>query len=379
MRRLHDRRPGSRGATRSATYCAFALFLVAALGASGCRHRRSRRAAPSASAAAAAAQSGLEALLTAAETRGFNGAVFVSSHGRTLVDRAYGWADAAKSRRADRATLFNVASVSKAITATAVLTLVGDGRLRREAPLSSLLPQVPKDKADITIDQLLTHTSGIPHGYAANGVRDRSAAIAAVLSAPLAHPPGAKFEYSDDNYVLLAAIVETVTNETFAHYTRRAVFEPAGMKTSRFWEEVDQTAGGDVAAILPKALDESLRGLNWGYIGSGGIWSTADELVSLLRALRDGKVLRPELADELFAPRVKVSVGSAGYGWFSGKSSGGASYVFTRGNEDWGHNAFLAFYPDRDAIVCVVSNSGDWDEQPVSRVVAGELETRLPE
>ncbi|MGD0143519.1 MAG: serine hydrolase domain-containing protein [Rhizomicrobium sp.] len=327
--------------------------------------------------AAASSTSGLELIAATAEKAGFNGSVFIANRGNALMDGAYGWTSPARQERVNKGTLFNIASVTKAFTATAVLKLAERNKLRLTTTLVDIFPDVPADKRGISIEELLTHTSGLPKGYAANGCRTRDAAVKAIFALPLANAPGAHFEYTDDGYALLAAIVENAGGETYNDFVRNIIFRSAGMRETKFWNEVDDRKDKNVARIVTLPIEERYRGMNWGYIGSGGIWSTAEDLARFFYALRAGLILDPGFVDEMMKPRVKVSVGAAGFGWYVGESSAGTPLIFARGNEDWGHSALIFWYPDRSILMTIVTNSGFQDDTPISRVLAGKLESAL--
>jgi CubicO group peptidase (beta-lactamase class C family) len=312
-----------------------------------------------------------------AEAEGFNGSVYITIKGKTVLDKAYGWTAPDRLSRVNTDTLFNIASVSKAITATAILKLVEARRLDVDWRIDRIFPNVPADKAAITVEELLVHTSCLPDQYLANGRTSRDDAVAAVLNVPLLCQPGSKFHYSDDGYALLAAIIERVSGKQFGEFVRREVFDPAGMKDTRFWDEADDRTSRNVARIVTLPLDDRFRGLNWGYIGSGGIWSNAEELARFFVALEVGKIVTKESVAELLKSRVKVSVGAAGYGWYIGHSSKGTPLVFARGNEDWGHSALIFWYPDRRILLTIVTNSGFDHGTPVSRVLAKSFEDIL--
>ena len=309
-----------------------------------------------------------------AEAQGFNGSVYIARNGTPILDKAYGWTAPDRRRRVDTSTLFNIASVSKAITATAILGLVETGNLSVHQRIEEILSGVPSDKESITIEELLLHTSCLPDLYAANGLSSRDAAVKAILATRLLCKPGTEFHYTDDGYTLLAAIIEVVSGKQYAHFVRENVFRPAGMKASKFWEEVDDRTSSDVARIVTLELSNRQRGVNWGYIGPGGIWSNADELARYFLALMAGKIVTMESVSEMLMPREKVSIGSAGYGWFIGRSTMDTPLILARGNEDWGHSALIFWYPDRKILLTIATNSGFDHGTPLSRVLAARLE-----
>lgn len=319
----------------------------------------------------------LDHVATAAEANGFNGSIDIEIDGRTILNKGYGWTAPDRRRRVDVNTLFNIASVSKAITATAIMKLADAGKLDIHQSIATIFAGVPPDKTGITIEELLIHASCLPDQYAANGLASRDVAVAAIVALPLLCQPGIGFNYSDDGYALLAAVIEIISRERYADFVRHEVFGPAGMRNSKFWDEVDDRTTPNVARIVTLPLQDRLRGLNWGYIGSGGIWSTAEDLVRYFKALRSGKIVSLHAEAQMFEPRTKVSVGSVGYGWYLGRSLKDTPLVFARGNEDWGHSALIFWYPEQHILLAIVTNAGFDHDTPVSRTLARSLEEVL--
>ncbi|TAK66692.1 MAG: class A beta-lactamase-related serine hydrolase, partial [Bacteroidetes bacterium] len=134
--------------------------------------------------------------------------VFVSAEGRTLLQKEYGWIDSTKQLPLTEKTLFNVASVTKTFTATAIFILRDEGKVNLQDPLPKFITATPRDKQLITIEHLLTHTSGLRPNYTSEGITNRDSAVAAILNDTLQSLPGDEFTYANENYELLAAIVE---------------------------------------------------------------------------------------------------------------------------------------------------------------------------
>ena len=313
-------------------------------------------------------------ILNQAEERGINGNVFISSEGNLVVDQGLGWTSRERTQKVKSDTLFNIASVSKAITATAIFALRDENRLKLDWPLARFFSNVPADKAEITIAELLDHTSCIPQKYAADGKRSQNDAVSAVFATPLKCRPGRSFVYSDDNYALLAAIIERAGGQSYEEYVRSHVFNRAAMSQTMFWSEIDDRDTPNVARILNPPSVGVFRGTNWGYIGSGGIWSTAHDLARFALALGRGDIISKASVEEMLRPREKVSIGWATYGWFVVTRPAGSRLIVSRGNEDWGHSAVIYWRPGTKTVVSVTSNSGFDQGVPFARVLAGQIE-----
>jgi CubicO group peptidase (beta-lactamase class C family) len=258
-----------------------------------------------------------------------------------------------------------LASVTKQFTAAAILRLQESGRLTVADTIGLFLSGVPLEKRSITIHQLLTHTSGLPKAYAADGVSDRSEAVRRILDLPLDHAPGTTFLYSDDNYTLAAAIIEIASGVSYEAYLQTQLFAPAHMTSTGFW------GSSEAAAVAPTSRPIPLqqRGAHWGQRGSGGVFSTTEDLFRWVRALQSGNILRADSRSRLFGQYVRTSAGMYGYGWFTSETPWKTPMLWTRGNEDWGPNAFITLYLREGLTVISLSHAFANDGRPCSRLV----------
>ena len=314
--------------------------------------------------------------LSSKEPEGFSGAVLVAKGDNILLRKEYG--AAAKD---GRITAFWIASISKAVTATAVLKLVEDRLLDLNAPLSKYLPEAPGTFAKVTIHHLLTHRSGLPHAYSADGVVDRVAATKAILQQKLERKPG-EFGYSNDGYNLLAILIETVSGESFENYVRRQIFKPAGMDNAGFWgfESVETPPALPFNLLRTMSAKATIwykgRSIaNWGYRGASGIYATPDDLFKFVRALESGRLLQKKTFADMISsknPSLGPNAQTYGYGWALRFKDGRLTEYWHGGNEDWlGHNGMLKVIGDR--VYVILTNSGDLKKESW----AGHIEAGL--
>lgn len=292
---------------------------------------------------------------------GFSGSVIVARTGKLILNKTYG-----KTFGSDT---FWIASNSKSFTAVAILRLAEQGKLSTRDPITKFLRNVPADKSSITIHHLLTHTSGLPHRYAADGVSDRDAAVNTILSLPLRNKPGEKFGYSNDGYSLLAAIVEIVSLRTFENYLQREVLDPADLDRTGFWGFENRAFIAPVAdptnlsSVVPTVYKDGHSVPNWGYRGATGMFSTAHDMYRWMIALHEGKVLRAATVAELWGKQTVQSTDGDeevfyGFGFSSRYKAGKRIYLGHTGFEDWlGHSSVMRLLENGDAVV-VLSNSG---------------------
>lgn len=249
---------------------------------------------------------------------GFSGTVYVTRGDSVLLARGYGLANREDSIPNGLHTRFSLASMGKMFTATAVLQLVEQGKLRLSDTLERVLPAYPNHERSsrITIAQLLQHSAGLGDLWSTPrkpvaGLTGALAQAAAVAYPPLAFEPGTRWSYSNEGYVVLAAVVERVSGEPFLQYVRRHVFAPAGMT------ETVATAGADyviphrAVGYRPAPSDPlgagELRG-NWTFLGdsaggAGGGYSTVGDIARFGRALREGRLISAALRDSMWTGR----------------------------------------------------------------------------
>jgi CubicO group peptidase (beta-lactamase class C family) len=289
-------------------------------------HEWTDRAAPSALESRTDAQllAGLidsRVRLSTLEPGGFVGAVLVAQRGEILLSRSYGMADETARSMITPDSLFDWASIGKQFTAAAVLTLVMDGRLSLDDPLTTYFPDAPTDKREITVRHLLHHTSGMALERPGDSLpfetlEDREKMVDFILGGPMHGPPGASYAYDNLGYTLAAAIVEQVAGMSFDQYCVERLFRPAGMAASLIGREDlvvervprDRRGAGVRFAYGPK--------LHWGYRGAGGVVCSTADLLKWDRALRDSRVLSPEALALYYTPPGGVDDGM-GYamGW----------------------------------------------------------------
>ncbi len=310
------------------------------------------------SAAQDIAQKALKVLEQHEET-GYSGAVVLAHHDSVYLSGGYGFTAPSGMVANTDTTLFNIASISKSLTAIAVLQLYEAEKLNLHHPIATYLNGVPKKKQGITIHHLLTHTSGLRHRYVNDGVKERNVAVQNIMKQPLKAEPGEVFGYSNLNYQLLAALVERVSGEKFETFVRTNILKPSGMVNTLFWDEVAHHDEQAVAQKLER-FKQNKQARNWGRLGSGGVFSSAKELFLFFEAVHHGKLLNNATTRLMLTNHMNIREGlEMGYGWFIGTQNNGAIEIWTRGNESFGHNAVLRWFPEEELVIVVTSNTGE--------------------
>jgi CubicO group peptidase (beta-lactamase class C family) len=220
-------------------------------------------------------------------------AVAVSQHGKLVVNRAYGLADLERDVPISPNTVFDAGSVRKQFVAAAILLLVEDGKLSLSDDVRKHIPQLPDYGHKITVDHLLTHTSGIrdwqPLLNLAGGDPDAMTMI--LRQRELNFAPGAEWSYSNSGYVLLPEIVARVSGMPFSEFARKRLFEPLGMKMTTYVDD-------PLNLIKNRALAYKKGASGWKmdmYLGNdrggaGGLFTTATDLVTWNDALTNNRL-----------------------------------------------------------------------------------------
>ncbi|MGB0437118.1 MAG: serine hydrolase domain-containing protein [Mycobacterium sp.] len=229
-----------------------------------------------------------------AEDPGCSAAVGVE--GTVVWTGVRGLADLATGAAITADTVFDIASVSKQFTATAVLLLVQEGKLALDDPLSGHLPGLPRWADSVTVAQLIHQTSGIPDyigllddaGVEENGRATQADALTVLGAVPeLDFEPGAQFEYSNSNYILLAEIVSEASGQPLPKYLSVNIFQPLDLVM------VLDPAGTTSNEAVPYAQDGGgylVADSSWEQIGDGAIQTTPSQLVRWADNYRTGRV-----------------------------------------------------------------------------------------
>ncbi|MBY8824264.1 serine hydrolase domain-containing protein [Sphingomonas colocasiae] len=221
-------------------------------------------------------------------------AVGVEDRGRAVF-RAYGMADLEHDAANTPATIFEAGSVSKQFTAAAILLLAQDGRLRLDDDIRKYLPEMPDYGAVITIDHLLTHSSGLRDWGFLTEIEGWPRTTRAMTQSDildmiarqkrLNHRPGAEYSYTNSGYSLLAIIVERVSGRSFADFSRDAIFDRLGMKSTRWRSDFRQIVKGRAIAYAQSPTGYVQRMPFEDAIGAGGLLTTVGDLLIWNRAL----------------------------------------------------------------------------------------------
>ncbi|MGZ8301726.1 MAG: serine hydrolase domain-containing protein [Telluria sp.] len=282
--------------------------------------------------------------------------------------RAYGMRNVAKRLPTEIGTPFQVGSISKWITAVAVLRLVDQEKLDLDEPIRAYLPELPEHTADVvTLRHLLSNTSGIPNGVMQEFKKDKSVAALKLthLDASLRFaggeplfPPGDGWEYSPTGWVVVAAIIEKVTGGSYAQAIERLVLHPAGARSTAVpavpYEQIPGT-GLAYGATLPRETKMSPHVLF--VAASGTIYSTAADLARIAETVYETELLSEESREELsdiVVPEQDYALG----GRVKTLELGGTQRtVAWLTGATGGFKSLMAYVPDEARSVIILNNT----------------------
>jgi len=306
-------------------------------------------------------------------------AAIVVKDGRVIYRKGHGLANLELRVPMRPEMVFQVGSITKQFTSAAILMLVEQGKVNLDDDLRTYLPEYPDKGARISIEHLLTHTSGIKSytddpKWFAMWRQDMTPAeiIAITQDQPLDFPPGTKFLYNNTGYVILGAVIEKVTGQAYGEFIRNSIFEPLGMTSTRYGTNFD--------LVLNRAYGYSKDGdkiVNAPFLSmtqpfaAGSIESTVDDLATWEAAVSSRKLLTEASWDRIFTS-YKLANGDDtgyGYGWKIGQFEG--HRVIRHDGGIPGYLSEVLRMPDDRVYVALLTNSD------ASGLATGFIATRL--
>lgn len=310
-------------------------------------------------------------------------AVLVLQDGKKLHAKGYGYASVRSQRRITTTTNFDLASVSKQMTAVALLKLVEDGQVDLEAPVNRYLPELKPGRQPVTLLHLLHHTSGLAdytgYDWTAGDEEfsrlDLEAHLVWLSEQPTHAKPGERFEYNNSGYALLALVVQRVAGIPYWRFVEQEIFAPLGMVQSRVYHRLGQTIPNQALGYVVD--DEGVFARSeWPTVmaGDGNVYSSLADLARYDAALRAGTLLSPELLALAFTPGtldngkvIEEDGDGYGFGWGIGEN-----YVDHTGSW-WGTSTYYLHYLDEAVTIIVLSNDETYDAYALADAIAAEL------
>lgn len=309
----------------------------------------------------------------------FSGVVLVREAGRTIYERAMGYANRAEAISNTPDTRFATASGAKTFTAVAVCQLVERGKLAFDTPIRDCVPQdFPCKDGPATVHHLLCHTGGLPDYYdedlpaeelrrrwdarPVTRVRRPADVLPLFPEGPVKFAPGARFSYSNGGYVLLGLAIEAASGMAYADYVTEHVLKRAGMADSGFFSLRALPPRAAFGYLKPDGLETNVDALPEVALPDGGAFVTAEDMSRFWQALRAFHLLGPETTARMMHPHAQASPRSPehwyGYGlWLLRRDD--AIVRLQASGVDAGVAFSSCLYPARDVALTVIGNDGE--------------------
>ncbi|MDP4223531.1 MAG: serine hydrolase [Bacteroidota bacterium] len=292
-------------------------------------------------------------------------AALVAIKGEIVYKKAFGMANLELNVPMQPDMVFRVGSITKQFTAIAILQLMEQGKLSLQDDITKFIPDYPTQAYKITIEHLLTHTSGIKsytnvpefQTYAKEDFKPAEV-IDKFKNLPMEFAPGTKWNYNNSGYFLLGYIIEKASGKSYREYIEQNLFEPAGMTSSLY--------GSDTKIVKNRAYGYEPNGdrpSNAEYVSmllpysAGAIMTTVGDLYRWNRALLSYKLVKKETLEKAFT-EYKLSNGKGtgyGYGWMLRRIQGSPTIEHSGAINGFLCNAI--YLPDEDVFVAVFSNN----------------------
>jgi CubicO group peptidase (beta-lactamase class C family) len=310
----------------------------------------------------------------------FSGSVLIAQHGHVLLSKGYGLADRAQKTPNGPQTRFAIGSNTKQFTAAAILLLEVQGKLKVTDRICAYIPQCPSAWGDITIKELLTHTSGIPDylntlpdfaGYAGPLLTPLQI-IAHFRDVPLEFAPGTTWKYSNSGYFLLGYIIEQVSGLSYEAFLQKNILTPLNLSDTGYNHNSNGVAIGyiDITETLAEPEDPSLP------YAAGALYSTVEDMNRWEQALTTDALLPATSRAEMFAPQVAMPDGgpmAAGYGYgFVIGTEVGRRIIWHNGGIS-GFTSMEARYPVDDVTVIILDNQMSVDVTTIFGYISAKI------
>jgi CubicO group peptidase (beta-lactamase class C family) len=310
---------------------------------------------------------------------GFSGAITVIKNGKAIINKGYGFAHKHTQMRNNPNTIFDIGSNTKQFTATAILKLVEMGKITVNNPLSLFFKSLPTDKQNITIHQLLTHTSGLTETIGRDFDEITSKQFFdTVFASKLLFNPGERFEYSNIGYSILGRIIELTSGLEYESFLNQYLFIPAGMKQTGYllpkWNSVQISQSynrGILEDESPILKYQKSSNISWHLKANGGINSTQKDMILWYNALKSNKIITKESFIKMTTAYADYPSGksSYSYGWVVRFLDGNVKRIAHNGsNGAYSHS--LIWFPKEDIFIVFATNANSEKVEYVAYTVA---------
>ncbi len=305
--------------------------------------------------------------------------VAVVRAGKVVLAKGYGLANVELNVPATPDTVYEMGSITKQFTATAIMMLVEEGKLALDEKITHYLPDLPTAWSGVTVRHLLTHTSGIksytsvPNLFSLWRNDYTHAQIIQLVSGdPLAFPPGEKWDYSNTGYFLLGMIIEKVSGKAYSDFLTERIFRPLQMTATRVndWSAIIKNRAGGYTWRFGALHNADFTSMTWPF-SAGVLVSTVRDMAKWDAALYTEKLLKRANLQQMWTP-VKLNGGSTfpyGFGW--DLEDYRKHKLISHGGGIPGFTSYIARFVDDKLTVIVLTNTDSADPDSMAHAIAG--------
>lgn len=296
------------------------------------------------------------------------GTVLIAKAGRIIFERAFGMASLELGVAMQQDMVFQIGSMTKQFTAVCILQLMEQHKLNLQDPIGKHIGGLPETWSMITLEHLLTHTSGIPELTIDQSTSSNDISLQAA-SKPMLFAAGTKRVYCNTGFALLGHVIERVTGMSYANYLQKEIILPLGM-TKTFYNSNDKVYPGYVPAYVKKRAFINFKG-TIAPSGAGALLSNTSDLLKWYTALTEGKLLKKETLQQAWTSH-ELANGQRlhnGYGWNTGGKIQGSPFV-EHGGISGGHLAHAIYMPKEEICIVMFTNQRGLPPEVVSLELA---------
>ncbi|PTT38058.1 hypothetical protein DBR28_09065 [Chryseobacterium sp. HMWF028] len=290
----------------------------------------------------------------------FNGTALIHYQNKNIFERSYGWQNAEKKIPNQDKSIYQIASLTKSFTSLVIVKLSEEGKLSFKDPISKFIADYPRGN-EITIEHLLTHTSGIYEVLRnkeyfsllhTGKTITKNKELSFFKNEPLDFEPGTQFSYTNSGYILLGLIIEKITGLSYEDAVRKIILNPLKMTHTGFNYMALKSPYKTVPySYISKTKQEKTKVWNSTLTGPAGqIYSTTEDLYNYYTGLRDYKIV----SKEAFKKATTSYLSGYGYGWFIDDLYG--KKLINHGGNIEGSTSYFAMLPEDDLCIILLNN-----------------------
>jgi CubicO group peptidase (beta-lactamase class C family) len=291
----------------------------------------------------------------------------VIKNNRIVKSSEYGQADVEANNKVSKTTAFSLYSMTKAFTGVAIMQLVEQGKLQLDDQLGAHLADLPQEWKQLTVQQILSHTSGLPEIIKGPltelvGAGDDDSAWQTVQTLPMQSVPEQRFQYNQTGYVILKKIVEKYNGNAFENFLAKGLTSTMPITKANSFTESGNTGAAVAKQYIPNGTGYQSLEINYSPLlwAAAGMKSTANELAHFLVALQSGQILTPSTKKQMWQAATLDSGKTAGFSSLENGYAAGWQVLAREKNSavssSGGNASTMVIYPEKNVSIIVLTN-----------------------